>query len=231
MRMMNRKYLCIPIGVWAAMVFVSLLLYLYPQTDIAVSRLFYTPGEGFLQHKTVWERFFYRSVPVVLIALYSGALLLWLSNRLMHRSLLGFDGRKLLYTVLVAALGSGLLVNVVLKGNWGRARPVQIEAFGGDRHFTPPFVLSDQRGRSFSSGHTSGAFALLALVFLARRHRLAVAAAVTAYGTAVSVARIAAGGHFFSDVVVSTFIMYIVSAVLYDRMFGCGGDQKEQNGV
>ena len=167
MRMMNRKYLCIPIGVWAAMVFVSLLLYLYPQTDIAVSRLFYTPGEGFLQHKTVWERFFYRSVPVVLIALYSGALLLWLSNRLMHRSLLGFDGRKLLYTVLVAALGSGLLVNVVLKGNWGRARPVQIEAFGGDRHFTPPFVLSDQRGRSFSSGHTSGAFALLALVFLA----------------------------------------------------------------
>ena len=228
---MKRKLLCIPLIAWAAMFAVSLLLFLFPGTDLAVSALFYTPGEGFLQHSTLWERFFYRSVPVVLTGFYVGALLLWVYNRAARRSLLAFDGRKLLYVLLVGALGSGLLVNAVLKDHWGRARPVQTVPFGGEKAFTAPFVLSDQGGKSFSSGHTSGAFALLALVFLARRGRAAVAAGVIAYGAAVSLARIAAGGHFFSDVIVSVFIMYIVSAVLYDRMFGCAAEKKEHNGV
>jgi lipid A 4'-phosphatase len=228
---MKRMLFCIPPVVWAAMIAVSLLLYFFAQADPAVSALFYTPDEGFLQHGAAWERFFYKSVPAVLIALYSAALLLWVFNRQTHRNVLAFNGRKLLYLLLVVGLGSGLLVNALFKDHWGRARPVQTVQFGGEKHFTPPFVLSDQGGKSFSSGHTSGAFALLALVFLARRHRTAVAAGVILYGTAVSLARIAAGGHFFSDVIVSVFIMYIVSAVLYDRMFGCGGRKKEKHGV
>jgi lipid A 4'-phosphatase len=185
-----------------------------------------------LQEGTLWERFFYKSVEIVLPAVYVSALLLWLYNRKTHRNLLAFNGRKLLYLLLVPALGSGLIVNLLLKDNWGRPRPDQTTLFGSDREFTPAFVMSDQRGKSFSSGHTSGAFALLPLIFLARRHRKSVAAAVLAYGAGVSLARIAAGGHFFSDVLVSIFIMYIVSAVLYDRLLGCGGQsKKEKNGV
>jgi len=228
---MKRTFLCIPAAVWFLIFAASLLLYLYPGTDLAVSSLFYTPGKGFLQHGTAWERLLYVSVPYVLTAVYTAALLLWLFNRTTQRNVLAFDGRKLLYLLLVAALGSGLIVNALLKDNWGRARPVQTVQFGGEKAFTPPFVISDQKGKSFSSGHTSGAFALLALVFLAQRRRAAVAAAVLAYGTAVSLARIAAGGHYFSDVVVSIFIMYIASALLYDRMFGCSGYQKEHRGV
>ena len=221
MRCMNKKILCIPAAAWGAMAVTALLLYLFPQIDIAVSSLFYTPGAGFEQGGTLWERFIYHSVGVVLTAVYAGALLLWLFNRIRGRNLLAFNGRKLLYLLLVAALGSGIFVNLVLKQNWGRPRPDQTTLFGSDRQFTPAFVMSDQRGKSFSSGHTSGAFALLALIFLARRQRKTVALAVLAYGTAVSLARIAAGGHFFSDVLVSIMIMYIVSGVLYDRLFGC----------
>lgn len=225
---MNRKLLCIPLPLWAVMLTLSLLLYLFAQPDMVVSGWFYTSGEGFVQHGALWERFFYKSVPVVLVTLYLGGVLLWLYNRLRKKALLHFGGKELVYMLLVGALGSGLVVNAVLKDHWGRARPVQIEPFGGDKTFSPPFVFSDQRGKSFSSGHTSGAFALLALVFLARRHRRAVATAVIAYGSAVSLARLAAGGHFLSDVFVSVFIMYITAAGLYWLMFGC---DKENNGV
>ncbi|WP_345986585.1 phosphatase PAP2 family protein [Sulfurimonas sp. HSL-1656] len=220
---MNKKILCIPAAAWGAMAVTALLLYLFPQIDIAVSSLFYTPGEGFEQGGTIWERFVYQSVGVVLVAIYIAALLLWLFNRIRGRNLLAFNGKKLLYILLVGALGSGIFVNLVLKQNWGRPRPDQTTLFGSDRHFTPAFVMSDQRGKSFSSGHTSGAFALLALIFLARRHRGSVAFAVISYGAVVSLARIAAGGHFFSDVMVSIMIMYIVSGVLYARLFGCNG--------
>jgi lipid A 4'-phosphatase len=229
---MNQKIFCIPLSVWAEMAAVALLLYLFPQVDVAVSSFFYTPGEGFLQEGTLWERFFYKSVQIVLITVYISALLLWLYNRKTHRNLLAFNGRKLLYLLLVPALGSGLIVNLLLKDNWGRPRPDQTTLFGSEREFTPAFVMSGQRGKSFSSGHTSGAFALLPLIFLARRRRKTVAFAVLTYGAGVSLARIAAGGHFFSDVLVSIFIMYIVSAVLYDRLLGCGGQsKKEKNGV
>lgn len=222
---MNKTYVCIPVWGWFLMITLCAALYLYPDADMAVTSLFYTDGKGFLQHGAVWERLLYKSVPAVLTVTYVGALCLWLYNRIYHQYLLAWSGKKLLYLLLVGAVGSGLIVNATLKEHWGRARPAQTVQFGGDKTFTPPFVFSDQQGKSFSSGHTSGAFALLALFFLARRHRKAVAAAVIGYGLAVSLARIAAGGHFLSDVFVSIFIMYIVAAGLYRLMFGrCKGE-------
>ena len=41
-------------------------------------------------------------------------------------------------------VGSGLIANFFFKDNWGRARPVHIEEFGGEKLYTPPFVISDQ---------------------------------------------------------------------------------------
>jgi lipid A 4'-phosphatase len=222
---MKKTYACIPVWGWILMLALSVALYLYPDADIATTSLFYTDGKGFLEHGAIWERLLYKSVPVVLTVTYVGALGLWLYNRVFHKHLLAWSGKKLLYLLLVGAVGSGLIVNATLKEHWGRARPAQTVQFGGDKAFTPPFVFSDQKGKSFSSGHTSGAFALLALVFLARRHRKSVAVAVIGYGLAVSLARIAAGGHFLSDVCVSIFIMYIVAAGLYRLMFGgCKGE-------
>jgi lipid A 4'-phosphatase len=40
------------------------------------------------------------------------------------------------------------------------------------------------------------------------------------YGILVSFARLIAGGHFFSDIVTSFFIVWIVTHILYRLIFG-----------
>lgn len=51
--------------------------------------------------------------------------------------------RKTGYLLLVIALGPGLLVNAVLKEQWGRARPSQVAEFGGSAAYTPVWLPSD----------------------------------------------------------------------------------------
>jgi lipid A 4'-phosphatase len=109
---------------------------------------------------------------------------------------------------------------VILKDNFGRARPRDIEEFGGSKHFTPAFVISRECNTncSFSSGDAAGGFFSLALVMaLSRRRRMLAAAA--AFGALVSLSRVASGAHFFSDTVASFFVMLIVADVLYYFMF------------
>ena len=60
-------------------------------------------------------------------------------------------------------LGSGIIANWYFKDQWGRARPVHITEFGGDKIFTQAFVKSDQceRNCSWISGESSAAFSFL----------------------------------------------------------------------
>jgi lipid A 4'-phosphatase len=212
----------VPLSVWVLFLALSVVFLLFPQIDIAVAGLFYAPEEGFFYNGSWWEQLLYYSVKPLLIALLSGAFVLWLYNRFSGRDLLHFGGRKLLYLLLVLALGPGLIVNQIFKENWGRARPAEIVQFGGEKHFTPAYVLSDQKGYSFSGGHAAGGFFLIALALLARRRRMLWMGLAVTYGGLVSVARMAAGGHFLSDVVVSFFVVYITSKMLYYLFFGRG---------
>lgn len=209
----------IPVWAWVGMITVSLLFFLFPQVDLAVSNAFYDASTGFGIAGSFWERAVYHFVPYGLIVVYLGAVGLWLYNRFTARNVLAFNGKKLAYVLLVLAIGSGLIVNAVLKENWGRARPNEIVQFGGAKSFSPAFVpVQGQVGNSFSCGHASGAFALLAFAWIARRRRFWTGV-VLGYGLLVGIARMAAGGHFISDVAVSLFIMYITTAVLYEIMF------------
>lgn len=217
---MKALFKSVPLAVWLLFLVLSVLFLLFPQVDIALAGLFYDPDEGFFYNGSWWEKLLYYSVKPLLVTLLVGALFLWLFNRISGRDILQFGGRKLIYLLLVLALGPGLIVNQLFKENWGRARPAEIVQFGGNKNFTPAYVLSDQRGYSFSGGHAAGGFFLIALALLARRHRpLWMGVAVT-YGALVSVARMAAGGHFFSDVVVSFFVVYITAKMLYYLFFG-----------
>ncbi len=212
----------VPLYIWALFILSSFLWVLMPQIDLHVTRLLYTEGAGFTLRYSWWEQGLYRSVEVLLIGVNVGALSLWLYNRFMRRSILAFTGKKLLYVLLVLALGSGLIVNALLKEHWGRARPAQTLDFGGKATFTPAFVLSDQGGNSFACGHASGAFAFIAYAMLAQRRRSLWMALALSYGFAVGFARMAAGGHFLSDVVVSFFVLYITARMLYYGMFERG---------
>ena len=78
--------------------------------------------------------------------------------------------------------------------------------------------MSDQGGYSFSSGHAAAAFSLLGFALLAKRRRNFWITLALSYGAFVGVARMAAGGHFLSDVVTSFFIVYIFTYMFYSML-------------
>jgi lipid A 4'-phosphatase len=141
---------------------------------------------------------------------------LYLCNRLRNSDLCGLDGRKVIYLFLVLILGAGVIVNLVLKDNFGRARPRDVVEFGGTKLYTPPFVISGECGKncSFSSGEAAAGFFALALAqALSRRRSMLVMG--FGFGALASFCRIASGAHFFSDTVVSFFVMLSVADVLH----------------
>jgi lipid A 4'-phosphatase len=208
------------VAIYAGLVAAATALFLLlPQLDLWISGLFYTPQRGFLLREWPPIALVYRAVPwvawgIFVVAALAGA---WLF--LMQRPLWRLDRKALLFIVLSTALGPGLIANTVLKDHWGRARPAQIEAFGGTRHFSPaPLPASECRQNcSFVSGHAALGFGLVAFAFLlapGRERRRAIIAAL-GIGALVGLLRIAQGGHFLSDVVWAGLIVFGTTAILY----------------
>ena len=192
----------------------SLVLSAFPQVDISISRLFFD-GSFYLARQW-WTTFIHESMGCFLGLALSSVVGLYAWNKLAKRSLCGVDGKKVVYLFLVLIVGAGLTVNVILKDNFGRARPRDIAEFGGSRQYTPPFVISAECGTncSFSSGEAAGGFFPLVLMMTLSRRR-ALLAAAAGFGILVSFCRIASGAHFFSDTVVSFFVMLTVADVLF----------------
>ncbi len=197
---------------------------LFPGIDLAASALFYQPGKGFplaafapaeLWRQTVWAG----SVGMFLLAL-AGSL-----TGLTGRTLLSVGGRVWTFIALLYLAGPVLLVNVILKAHWGRARPAEVAEFGGAAQFTPALVPSDQclDNCSFVSGEGAAAVVLaLALLAIApgmrrnapvfARRLWTIAAFTIAIGTLAQ--RIATGRHFLSDSVFATLFMLAFALVL-----------------
>ena len=120
------------------------------------------------------------------------------------------------------ALGPGLVTNAILKDNWDRPRPRQIEDFGGRYQFEPILRRdSSSRGKSFPCGHAAAVFVLASGFFLLRERRkdrvkawlfLALAMGL---GTATAYARMVQGGHFASDGLWAGGLVFLVTAGLY----------------
>ncbi len=168
---------------------------------------------------TLIEEFFYYSVKPLIIILGFSTLLIYTYNRILKKNILNVNTRVVIYIVLALSIAPAFIVNATLKDNWGRARPAQVVNFGGEKEFTPAFVISDQDGYSFSSGHAAAAFSLLGFALLARKNKQLFINITLLYGSLVGLARISAGGHFFSDVVTSFFIVYIATHIFYKLVF------------
>jgi lipid A 4'-phosphatase len=196
-----------------------LLLLLVPQIDLWVSSWFYVPQRGFVLRDWAPTAFIYHMaswIPLAigLVVVVAAA---WLF--LMQRPLWRFDRKALLFIVLSIVLGPGLLANTILKDHWGRARPLQIEAFGGPRHFTPAPLPAAEciRNCSFVSGHAALGFSLVAFAFLlppGRARHKGIAAAIV-FGGFIGLVRIAQGGHFLSDVVWAGLLIFGTTVLLH----------------
>lgn len=197
---------------------ISVLFRWMPEIDINVSKLFFDQTAGWSNQFV--GAVFQKGIGYVLAASLSLLLGIYAYNRLAGKNIYGIDSRKVMFPLLVLIVGAGLIVNIALKDHFGRARPRDIEEFGGSKQFTPAFVISHECGRncSFSSGDGAGAFLSLSLALALTRRRSALFAAC-AFGCVVSYLRVATGAHFLSDVVVSFFIMLITTDVLFHYMF------------
>jgi membrane-associated phospholipid phosphatase len=125
-----------------------------------------------------------------------------------------------IFIFLTVSLGPGLLVNGVLKPNWGRPRPRVVTELGGlqeYREFYKPAM--GLPGQSFPCGHCSVGFsyALFWLIFRRRNKWVATSFLLSAIiiGSLMGIGRMADGGHFLSDVVWAALISWFTSFILY----------------
>lgn len=197
-------------------------LVLFPQIDISLSGLFFEPERRiFVLRSHPLGDFVRKILPILLFILagataVAGGVAAWRRNPVM-----GISGRSALFVVAALALGPGLIVNLILKDHWGRPRPSTIAEFFGPNHYVPPFLISDQclDNCSFPSGHAALGFWLVAFALLTPPawRRRALWAAV-GFGAMVGLVRIAQGGHFLSDVLVSGMIVVGLTCWLHGRM-------------
>lgn len=210
----------------AALAVSAIILNFGPGIDFFVSKLFYLPGRGFSLDKTVPLEIVRTLGIGVTIATITGLVGLGVWWRLHPEAVRRWPSARpwadWLFLTASMAIGPGILVNLVIKPIWGRARPRHILEFGGAHHFTPAWVISDQCkwGCSFVSGEAAATFMVLAFCFVVpqrwRRSMLIVGCLLT---FAISLARIAVGGHFLSDVVTAWLLMGLVMLVVYAQVY------------
>lgn len=206
------------------MIVAAVVFSLWPGLDLAATGLFYTPGQGFLLDRSPtlttmrWAIWYLVEAAVALSCL--GTVLAVFRVRL-----LGLPLRVWGFVALVFALGPGLLVNAILKSNWGRARPSDVVQFGGAHEFTPALLPAHECASncSFVSGEGSASFALgvsaiVVIAALSPRLGRKPARVLTALAVVIAFAgaaqRLMTGRHFLSDTVFAALFVIAIGMVL-----------------
>lgn len=191
-------------------------LFWLTDVDLQMARLFYQGGDGVLAWSWgnwwLWKGLFIFA-PKVLVVIAIGSLLVVLLGYF-HKPTGPFR-RKAMYVLLVIALGPGLVVNLVFKDHWGRPRPLHITEFGGHNDYVPPLQIADTPHKSFPCGHCSVSYALFAGYFLSRKRKKSLLSLTLVAALLMGVSRMAAGGHFVSDVLWSGYLVFLVAWLLY----------------
>ena len=192
----------------ATLLLLSVILFLtWPEIDLIMQGWFYdSETQSFPANNLSIIKFFYYvflkiHIPVLLILIF-GMIYFSFKNQFTLR-------RKYAYLFCCLILGPGILVNLVLKDNsTGRPRPRDVVQFGGEHEFKTPFEYAGvcEKNCSFVCGHASIGFALLAMAWVTGIRLFFIAGATL--GFLIGLMRMAQGGHFFSDVIFSFWVVY-----------------------
>lgn len=209
-----------------AVVMLSALFLAFPGLDLATSELFYRAGTGFALSQNPLLKAFRKSADLSLAILLTSLMgrLVWLISRRGLNALA--RARRSGFLLAALAIGPGLIVNGLLKTWWGRPRPVMVDIFGGEAPYQLVWRITDwcQSNCSFVSGEASSATWMVAALVLVPSHlRPLLAPLVIGYAFLLSLNRLAFGGHFLSDVVLSWAISGLVFAVLFRLIVSAPG--------
>lgn len=209
---------------WIPLVLLGVLTLIFRLTeaDMSLARLFYRndgTGSAFpLGYRQPWLGLYqYGVYPAWIVGI--GGLAVWL---------LAFSWKRVqpirdegLFLFLMLVIGPGIVVNCLCKPYCGRPRPHLTKEFGGQEDFLPVFATGNNTSgacNSFPSGHASTGFYLMAPAFVLYRRRNGWAAFFLLLGLAagitIGIARMAAGGHFASDVIWAGGFVYLTGLLL-----------------
>lgn len=195
-----------------------------PFLDLAISQFFYQPTQSFQSNAFYTFLYHYGLIPAQLLFALA-AIVLFLASF--------FKKWKKWHTpalvlVLSLLIGGGLIVHLFLKDHWGRPRPKQVIEFGGTQpfrpYYEPNFFHQPEPSKSFTCGHCTMGFYFFSLALVAKRlnyRKTFWSALLVAFtlGTSLSLTRIAQGGHFFSDTLVSAIIMWVTAYICYRYLY------------
>ena len=192
---------------------------LFPNIDQWVAGQFYLGNQTFVMSNHPIGNFFDRELHVALEWFLGLFVALYVLSELLRRPVLNLDRARFLFVIIALAIGAGLIVNVILKEHWGRARPHQTVEFGGAKQFTSAFVMTDQCSRncSFVSGDAALGFGFVAFALVMRRNRRAWIVAALLFGSTIGLMRMMRGAHFLSDVVFAG-IFTILTILIVKRL-------------
>jgi lipid A 4'-phosphatase len=201
-----------------------------PQIDLAVARAFYSPETGFVGRDLLGVR----ALRQAFVVFYFGILALSLAGLALtwRRKPLWLSLGKMHWLFLAACLaaGPGLVANLILKDQWGRARPRQVVEFGGNKTFTPPLLPANQCNRncSFISGEAASTYVVFyAAAALFPQWSVSLIVAGTVGGLLTGLVRMSQGAHFLSDVVF-TGVFMALTVLLLRRLLLRGVNRRDQ---
>lgn len=201
---------------------VSVFFLVFPDVDLFVSNLFFFEGTGFAAQNAPFLREVRHLGPFLVRVTAIACVAVLLLKFIAPSSSPILPLRKPIFLLSTLILGPGILVNSILKDNWGRPRPRYVEEFGGDLPHQPVWKITDycEKNCSFVSGEASAAMWLVAIVFvLPAAWRKAALAFVLPLGLILSANRVAFGGHFLSDTLLSWGLTLLVIIGIYRLLY------------
>ena len=213
-----------PLALVALVALAAAVLFLSrPEIDLQVGGYFYR-GEGrFAGGEHAWVEWTRDAFIVFFWACVLLAIVGMVRTRKDQGPWLGFAFPHWLFLGLCLGVGPGLVANLMLKDQWGRARPKHVIEFGGSKAFSPPILFSKEcrRNCSFVSGEASATYIpFFAAAALMPQSAVVLVATGTVMGLAAGAVRMAQGGHFLSDVVFAGVFMALTVLLLRWLMFG-----------